>query len=313
MLIKLCIYGGWWMLMEGDVGKARLPVHVREALESDRDAVFEFCRRTWSWGDYIPHVWDKWLREPNGKVFVATLDGVPIGIQHITIDKPGEAWLSGARTAPQYRRMGVAKAITAKCLEYAKSMGVKVVRLVTESDNVAALAAVQKMGFTAVAEFLEMELEKPSEASSRLLRWADVGSLESVWGYLQASDVYRLAAGLYTVLYHWYSLDKSDLEHFIRHGKAIIYADESGAVGGLILVDDAVASEWHEKAIQTCYIDGACEAVLDMAGFLLAYCHQKGIEKIYGFTCNHKPVTDALEKFGFKKPEKTAIIFEKQL
>ncbi|MEM0058680.1 MAG: GNAT family N-acetyltransferase [Candidatus Bathyarchaeia archaeon] len=299
--------------MEGDVGRAKLPVHVREARESDRDAVFGFCRYTWSWGDYILHVWDKWLQEPNGKVFVATLDGVPVGIQHITIDKPGEAWLSGARTAPQYRRMGVAKAITAKCLEYARSMGAKVVRLVTESDNVAAIAAVQKMGFKPVAEFLEMELEKPSMAESRLSRWADVDSLENVWRYLQASDAYRLAAGLYTVLYHWYSLDEPDLESFIRHGKAIIYTGESGAVGGLVLVDNAVASEWHENAVQICYIDGAYEAVLDIAGFLLAYCHQQGIEKIYGFTCNHKPITDALEKLGFKKPEKTAIIFEKHL
>lgn len=299
--------------MEGDVDKAKLPVHVREALKSDRDAVFEFCRHTWSWGDYIPHVWDKWLQESNGKVFVATLDGVPIGIQHITIDKPGEAWLSGARTASQYRRMGVAKAITSKCLEYARSMGVKVARLVTESDNAAAIAAVQKMGFKPVAEFLEMELEKPSEASSRRSRWANAGRLEDVWHYLQASDVYRLAAGLYTVLYHWCSLGKSDLERFIRHGKAIIYNGDGGTVDGLILVDDTVASEWRENTVQTCYIDGAYEAVLDMAGFLLAYCHQQGIEKIYGFTCNHKPITDALEKLGFKKPDKTAIIFEKQL
>jgi len=135
--------------------KAKLQIHVREACDADREAVFEFCRHTWSWGDYIPHVWDKWLREENGKVFVATVDGVPVGIQHITIDKPNEAWLSGSRTAPNYRRMGVATAITMKCLEYAKSMGVKVARLVTESDNKAAIAAVQKMGFKPVAEFLK--------------------------------------------------------------------------------------------------------------------------------------------------------------
>jgi ribosomal protein S18 acetylase RimI-like enzyme len=48
-----------------------------------------------------------------------------------------------------------------KCLEYAKSKGVKVMRLVTESNNMVAIAAVQKMGFQPVAEFLEMELEKP--------------------------------------------------------------------------------------------------------------------------------------------------------
>ncbi|MGC8998664.1 MAG: GNAT family N-acetyltransferase [Candidatus Bathyarchaeia archaeon] len=184
--------------------KAKLHVHVRKACEADREAVFDFCRHTWSWGDYIPHVWDRWLREENGKVFVATLDGLPVGIQHITIDKPGEAWLSGARTAPNYRRMGVATAITMKCLEYAKSRGVRVARLVIEYDNLAALAAVQKMGFKPVAEFLEMTLERVlgGYGGGGASCWASPSHLDSVWLYLQSSEVYRRAAGLYTVLYH---------------------------------------------------------------------------------------------------------------
>ncbi|MEM2988231.1 MAG: GNAT family N-acetyltransferase, partial [Candidatus Bathyarchaeia archaeon] len=274
-----------------NTAKAKLSIHVREAREDDQEAVFEFCRHTWSWGDYIPNVWDKWLREPNGKVFVATLGGVPIGMQHITIDKPGEAWLSGARTAPQYRRMGVATAITEKCLEYAKGAGVRVARLVTESDNVAALAAVQKMGFKPVAEFVEMTLEKVlgGDGGGEASFWASLNRSDAVWRYLQSSEVYRQAAGLYTVLYHWYTLDGRDLERFIEQGKAITYSCEYGAVEGLILVDDAVSREWREHSIQTCYIDGDFEAALDMAKFLLGYCQAKGIKKVYGFTCNHKP------------------------
>jgi len=52
--------------------------------------VFKFCRKTWSWGDYIPKVWDKWLQEKSGVVYVATIDKVPVGISHLAIDKPGE-------------------------------------------------------------------------------------------------------------------------------------------------------------------------------------------------------------------------------
>ncbi|MDH7607441.1 MAG: GNAT family N-acetyltransferase [Candidatus Bathyarchaeota archaeon] len=293
--------------------EAKVQVYVREARESDREAVFEFCRHTWSWGDYIPHVWDKWLKEANGKVFVATVDDVPVGMQHITIDKSGEAWLSGARTAPQFRRMGVATAITVKCLEYAKSMGVKVARLVTEAVNTAAIAAVQRMEFKPVAEFIEMELEKPSSKESASSCWADVSQLEDVWSFLQTSEVYRRAAGLYTILYHWYSLDMLDLERFIQQRKAVVHVDGDGAVCGLMLVDDAVSSDWRENAVQTCYVDGDFEAVLDMAKFLLAHCQTKGVEKIYGFTCNHPPIIEALEKAGFKKPDSTAIIFEKRI
>jgi len=35
-----------------------------------------------------------------------------------------------------------------------------------------------------------------------------------------------------------------------------------------MLVDDATAREWHEDIMQTCYIDGDHNAVLDMIRFL---------------------------------------------
>jgi len=105
--------------------------------------VFRFCEKTWSWGDYVPKVWDRWLKEENGRVFVATINGIPIGISHLSIDKPHEVWLSGARTDSNYRRMGVATAITRRCLEYGKKKGTQIVRLVTGSDNVAAKAGIQ--------------------------------------------------------------------------------------------------------------------------------------------------------------------------
>jgi L-amino acid N-acyltransferase YncA len=73
-----------------------------------------------------------------------------------------------------------------KCIEYAKSKGVKVARLVTESDNAAALATVQKMGFKPVAEFLEMELENVSKAESLSSSWASTNQFETVWRYLQS-------------------------------------------------------------------------------------------------------------------------------
>ncbi|MEM2104366.1 MAG: GNAT family N-acetyltransferase [Candidatus Bathyarchaeia archaeon] len=293
--------------------RGKLQIHLREACNSDREAVFEFCRNTWSWGDYIPRVWDKWLKEKNGKVFVATVCGVPVGISHITLDKPCEAWLSGARTAPNYRRMGVATSITRKCIEYAEGKGAKVVRLVTESTNKVAIAAFQKMGFKPVSEFVEMELGKVSINGNSTSSWADESMLSAVWSYLQASKAYYKAAGLYTVLYHWRSLDKDDLRCFFREGKAIVCSSEAEKVCGLMLVDDTVAKEWRESSIQTCYIDGNFETTIDMAQFLIAHCHMKGIEKVYGFTCNYKPIVTALEKIGFKQRESKAVIFEKRL
>ena len=293
--------------------EAKSKIHVRKARNSDRTAVFKFCERTWSWGDYIPKVWDKWLKEENGRVFVATIEGVPVGISHLSIDKPYEVWLSGARTDPNHRRKGVATAITKKCLEYAKRKGAKVARLVTETDNTAAQAVVQKMGFQPVTEFVEMIKENVECNESESSRWAKESETKAIWSYLQNSETYRKAAGLYTVLYHWFSLDMQDLERFIKQRKAIMHVNEKSEIDGLMLVDDVTAREWHENTIQTCYIDGDYNTVFDMTKLLENHCFTLDIKKIYGFTPNNRQITTALEKLGFKMPEAATIVYEKKI
>jgi len=286
---------------------------VRKARSSDRAAVFRFCEKTWSWGDYVPKVWDKWLKERNGGVFVATVDSVPVGISHLSVDKPGEVWLSAARTDPNYRRMGVATAITRKCLEYTKKKDAKVARLLTGSNNKAAQAVVEKLGFKQIAEFVEMVTEDVKDERRKKSRWAEKDQLETIWNYLQSSETYGKAAGLYTILFHWFSLDKDALKRFVEEQKAVVHENEKGELNGLTLIDDATARQWHEDTIQTCYIDGDNNAVLDMMRFFESYCHGLTVKKIYGFACDHKPITTALEKLGFEPPDSIDIIYEKKL
>ncbi|RLI18781.1 hypothetical protein DRO44_00175 [Candidatus Bathyarchaeota archaeon] len=287
-------------------------IYVRKAKSSDKEAVFNFCRKTWSWGDYIPKVWDKWLKEKNSIVFVATINKVPVGISHLTIDKPSEVWLSGARTDPNYRRMGVATAITKKCLKYAQVKGAKIARLVTESNNKAAQRVLQKLGFQPITEFVEAKTENITKEVSENSRWAEVKDINSAWAYLQNSEVYRESAGLYTVLFHWYSLEKEDLEKFVKQRKVILHENSKG-VDGLVLIDNASSREWREKSLQTCYIDGDYTAALDMLKFLKNHCYTIGIQKIYAFTCNYKPIVKALDKLGFEIDEPTEIVYAKKL
>lgn len=288
-------------------------IFVRKAYVSDREVVFRFCEKTWSWGDYVPKVWDRWLKEKNGGVFVATIDGMPVGISHLNVDKPGEVWLSAARTDPNYRRMGVATAITRKCLEYAKKKEAKVARLVTGSNNKAAQAVVEKLGFKSVAEFVEMVTKNVTDEISKKSRFAEKDETEEIWSYLQNSKTFRSAAGLYTVLFHWFSLEKAALKRFVEEQKAIVHENEKGELNGLTLFDDATAREWHEDTIQTCYVDGDLDAVLGMIRFFESYCHGLALEKIYGFACNRKSITTALEKLGFEPPDSVDIIYEKRL
>ncbi len=286
---------------------------VREALDTDREAVFRFCEKTWSWGDYIPRVWDKWMKNKSGKIFVATIKNVPVGISHVKVDKvKKEAWLSAARTAPEHRRKGVATAIARKCLKYAKQNGAEKARLVTSSDNKAARIVLQKLEFTPIAEFVEMITEKIKPRRSLKSKWSKLRDLKPIWMFLQKSEIFSKSARLFTILFRWYSLTLRDLEWFITQGKAVVY-ENRGKIEGLTLIDDSTAKEWQENTIQTCYIDGNEETIMDMLNFLATYCHKQGIKKIYGFTCKHQTVTSVMKKLGFEEPDEVEIVYEKKL
>jgi len=227
--------------------------------------------------------------------------------------KPGEAWLEAARTDPNYRRKGVATVITKECFKFAVQKGAKLVRLVTSSDNTATLRVLRKLGFKLVSEFVKMTCEKMEAEKSEKTKWVKVRDEKEIWEFLRKSKCYTKSAGSFTILYVWTSLQREDLKKFLAEKKTIIYKDEN-AVSGLMLIDDGVSREWSENSVQTCYADGTQEAVLDMIRFLKGYCRESGIKKIYGFTCDHKPITSAFDIMGFERDKLTCIyLFEKRL
>ena len=62
-------------------------MRFRLATSQDKDYVLNFCKNTFSWGDYIDRVWDIWISEPNSILLVAEIENhikekKPIAIAH---------------------------------------------------------------------------------------------------------------------------------------------------------------------------------------------------------------------------------------
>ncbi|MDH5447760.1 MAG: GNAT family N-acetyltransferase [Candidatus Bathyarchaeota archaeon] len=286
---------------------------IRPAQQSDREAVFKFCEHTFDWGDYVPNVWDVWLKEKQAQLFTATLDNKPVGIMCVSIRKPGEAWLQAARTDPNYRRRGVATALTNACLEWAENKGSETARLSTDSDNYAAQKVLEALGFTQVSDFLIMKCEKLRVEETENSRWAKKGDLEKMWSFLTSSEVFKKSAGLYTVMFTWASLNKQTLARFIADKKAIVQ-DNNKAIGGLVLIDETIKDVWQEKPFQTCYIDGDRQVIVDIMKFFKTYSYKKGIMNVYAFACNTPTIAAALTEAGFSREEtETELIYQKKL
>lgn len=285
---------------------------VRQARASDKDFVLRFSRNTFEWGDYIENVWDFWLIDPSGKLLVATFDEKPVGMSHVAIVKRGEAWVEGARVAPEFRRMGVASLLNDAALEWALERGAGIVRAVTDSNNFVAQKALVKMGFSFVSEWAVMEFEdcqKETDATSRVAVKSD---LDAIWAYLQASNVFKSSGGLFAILFRWKSLSKSDLKRFIERRMAIIHECDK-VVCGLILLDDTVKIVWEENSVQTCYADGDFDAVLPMVRFLKGFLCGMGVEKIHALMLNSPSIVSAFSKSGFVASDRNEFVYEKKL
>ncbi len=93
---------------------------IRNAKLSDKHQVLKFCQNTFSWGDYIEHVWDFWLTEDF--LFVYEKQS-PVGICHASFSK-NQLWIEGIRVDPNFRKQKIASEL------------IKHVESITKKDNV---------------------------------------------------------------------------------------------------------------------------------------------------------------------------------
>ncbi|MDG6988197.1 MAG: GNAT family N-acetyltransferase [Nitrososphaerota archaeon] len=126
---------------------------VRPARASDREPLMSFIRNVWGGHDYIPSVWDDWLKDPRNRMFVVEVDGVPVGMNRLRFQEDGSAWLEGVRVHPDYRGRGLASMLGENSMRVARERGAEVFRLTSGSRNKTAHRQIARIKFDEVARF----------------------------------------------------------------------------------------------------------------------------------------------------------------
>ncbi len=112
---------------------------IRPARAGDVASIGRWTRDTFSWGDYVPEMMSSWLEEADSLVIVSVdADDIPIGLSRVQLLSPAEAWLSATRVHPDHRRSGMGMAMNDHAVEWARSRGALIARLVIEESNEAA-------------------------------------------------------------------------------------------------------------------------------------------------------------------------------
>lgn len=122
-------------------------VVIRPALPADKPAVLEFCKGIWGGEDYIPHVWDEWMDDPDVNMFVAQYAAHAVGLACLTRLGPGQWWLEGLRVDPAHQGKKIASRLHEWLVETWLAQGEGVIRLWTSAERVKVHHLCQRLGF----------------------------------------------------------------------------------------------------------------------------------------------------------------------
>ena len=131
---------------------------TRLAKKSDKEPVLDFCKNTFSWGDYIHEVWDSWINE--GTLIVIDNQNVPISMAHAaTYDNEKMIWIEGIRVNENFRKHGIAQKMIVHFEDYARKQGFELSRMLIASENIPSLTLAQKLGYQKISRWNYFSLE----------------------------------------------------------------------------------------------------------------------------------------------------------
>ncbi len=243
-------------------------VTIRPARAEDRDEIVQFCVNTWSWGDYIDRIWDDWLNDPAGQLFIATIDEQPVGMIFLQMLTQIDAWLQGLRVNPAYRRQGIGRALSETVMVEAMQRGAISIRLAVEAVNTVSIQLYASMHMQKVGAFLfytappMITSSRPS--ASQRTQLATLDDLDHIIDYLNASNVFPLTGGLYYREFKGYPITAELLEKYVTQQQVYLLRRWE-RLDGLAIVEQQKLQQ--QRSLSVGYIDGTTSDSISLIAY----------------------------------------------
>lgn len=232
---------------------------LRDARPADKRAVLAFTRRTWGdYGDFVPRVWGAWIADRCGRLIVAELDGVPVGMAKITDFGKGEIWLEGLRVDPKHRGKGIARAINVEVLRTLRRMKPRAVRYCTGRTNWGSRHIGRRFGFEIAAWMRYYWVKtRPGKVRGEL---AGPREAAEIYAFMRASKFIRMTSGLVAEGWIFRELTPQLVASYIRQ-KRVMVIRRSGRLAG------AAVYPWekNDATLTMGFVDGEPAAVKALA------------------------------------------------
>ncbi len=278
-------------------------MEVREARPSDKGPLMSFIKDIWGGHDYIPRVWDEWVRDQGAEMFVVLADGRQVGMSRVRFLEDGSAWLEGARVHPDFRGKGLASALGERSMEAAREKGVGIFRLASGSRNKPAHRQIARMGF---AEVSRTSVYVPPEGAHRAPKRGTVrampGDTSRVLGMIRDSREFELGSEVMWDTFAAYSMTPDVVAGAVRAGSVYTNGDAVAIV--------RPGSEGREEWRQVCFVGGDPGDAAELAAHLLTRKERRKTDRSFVYVPQGSPVIGELRRAGLKR-DFSLILFER--
>jgi GNAT superfamily N-acetyltransferase len=248
-------------------------------------------------------MWDEWLKDETGRVFVVEADGVPVGMNRVKFIEDGSAFLQAARVHPDFRGRGLATMLGEEAMRFATDRGVKVFRLDSRSQNWTAHRQIARMNFKESSRINVYEPEEGAEfAPQEGVARAGMDELSRVTGLIRGSKEFRLGSGVYWDTYEATSLSPSIIERLVSGGAVWT----SGGSVAVAKMGGARGEMWR----QVCFLTGKGEEPVKLVRHVFGLKGRAKAARRMVWIPQGSKVIGALRSAGFSR-HGSQILFER--
>lgn len=259
---------------------------IRSASLDDEQALQNLCRSVYD-NDYVLNHLSTWLTQ--GGIYVYEKESRIVGMVRLISLRDGKAHVGSIRVHPDFRRQGIATALTEYCIS---GCGTNVVRLAVMDNEVSEIVA-KKIGFSPVATFTFWlkNVEDTPPCSLRL------GTAGEVLSFVRKSHLFQESHSLISSSFTFYNPSVENLKDLLM----LIHKDS-------VAVLDFRIEEALKRAVQIAY----CDPDQRLIEGILHVGVDKNLEEIWAVIPKDEELTNLLMVNGFEPVEwgETIKVFE---
>ncbi len=262
-------------------------LELRPARPADRERVVEICAGIWEGHDYVPEVFEAWVRDPSGTFQVGEVDGEVVALQRIRPLSREAVWYEGLRVAQTHRRLGIARQMLTAAVGQTSSMGFQEMRLATADS--APRALFESAGFRLL---LQPDLMRARRLEGlEAARMPDPDQADRLFPGIQADPAYDLYAHLHVEWDGAYDLTAEELARRAEQGQVRITA------GGRALAIVDSNPRWGFLSVR--FLAGSGAALRDLAAALRFEADLEGLDHVRIWVPEGHPAVGDLQEVGY--------------